>query len=265
MKRSLTIISYFFIAFTVKSQVWTYSKGGNAFDGEYRSSEIIGISDNRTYDRPLFAVNFSENSRTYNLYIGKVGFFCDNVRVRFAFDESKQVYIGDLKVSNKQEVVFLTSFHYFDKSNDRIEFNIFQFLELVMKSNTMHVRLEDDCDIKNMDFSLSGSSKAITYVYGDQAEKIEKTLNIFAERREKDRKELELKSKYTSGPAVLDLKGERIILWDRPFPPEAKSVALLTNDDTVEILNMQEKYFQIMTKDSLTGWCHYKFVAPLVQ
>ena len=71
----------------------------------------------------------------------------------------------------------------------------------------MIVRLEDDCDILNMEFSLSGSSRAINYVYGDYAEKISKGIQA-----------LEAKTGYTSGPALLQLKpgSGYVILWDEP-------------------------------------------------
>ena len=254
-------------SFCCLSQSWTYEKGGNPFDGEFRTSTIVGKSDDDTYRNPLFVVNNFENSEIFNIYVANIGFFCQNVKVRFAFDVDDIVYHGNPNPSNQKKVLFLDGFYFIDANdnNRKKHLSKFEFLDLIKRYNKMLVRYQDDCDQVNMQFSLSGSSRAINYVYGDKAQIIAQKVQNFEERSEIEQKQLELKQGFTSGPAVLRFNpgGKYIALWNSPGIG-GEMVAKIPKPDTVEVLSKERGYFLIETSDTLIGWCNEVFVMPLV-
>lgn len=233
------------------SQSWSYDKGGNAFDGEYRTSKVLGISDKHPYNRPVLVFNYFQKSG-YNLYITDVGYFCDNVEIKITFDNTDIVYYAThVNPSNKQEVVFIGGSYYLDSKMGRIDMSIFQLLSLIKSHNKMYVRLSDDCSIMNMEFPLSGSTRAINYVYGEQAAEIDERV-----------KRMEMKDEFSSGLAILKIKGKHAIIWDSRDVGGEIAIKM-TESDTVEVISREGAYFQVVINDTINGWCNQGFIEPL--
>lgn len=258
--KDLLFILVIFFQFTQVSlcQSWTYKKGGNPFDGEYRTSLVVGTSDDQTYRNPMFVVNHFDETAQFNIYIGNIGFFCDNVSVKVMFKGDETVYHAILSAQNKKETVFLDRFYYLEDRNVRVFLTKFDFLDLVKQGSIMYVRVEDNCDIMNLEFSLSGSSKAINFVYGDLKEKIEKQMKLFHERK------LEL-SNIEPGPALIFLKPnfKYVSIYETDNYRGKEPIARIRKTDTIEVVTISEDHVKIKTKDGITGWCNVSFIQPL--
>ena len=163
-------------------QAWKYESGEDPFTGKFRNASVVGTSTNRTYDSPVFVVNNFDNSTTFNIYISNIGYFCDNLKISFKFDNNDDLFWSPASEDNKQNVAFISTIYKGDSNSGDKQFGKFEFLELLQTHSKMYVRIEDDCDFARADFSLSGSTKAIQFVYGDKAK-------IINDRLEKWKKE----------------------------------------------------------------------------
>lgn len=122
--------------------------------------------------------------------------------------------------------------------------SIFLLLDLIKRHNKMYIRLSDDCSIMNMEFPLSGSSRAINFVYGEQAAEIDKRV------------------KFVSGRAILKVTGKYAVIW-KSLDIGGDIAIKLTESDTVEVISRKGNYFQVIINDSITGWCNHGFIEPL--
>jgi len=240
------------IVISCHAQSWSYNKGRDVFDGEYRTSSVTGMSDKYPWDSPRFVVNYLPNSG-YNIYISRVGFFCDNVKIKITFDNTDVVYYANVIPSNKQEVVFIKGAYYLDNELGRVDMSIFLLLDLIKRHNKMYIRLSDDCSIMNMEFPLSGSSRAINFVYGEQAAEIDKRVKFVSGRE---------RVKFVSGRAILKVTGKYAVIW-KSLDIGGDIAIKLTESDTVEVISRKGNYFQVIINDSITGWCNHGFIEPL--
>lgn len=235
------------------SQAWTYSKGGDPFDGEFRTSSVIGSSDDITYKTPIFVVNNFNNTEKFNVYLGSIGFVCDNLKLKIKFDGDDVLYYANVSSENKKETIFFQNIYFYSEQKNIILLSKFEFLDLIKKGTKMYFRIEDDCDITNCEFLLSGSTKAINYVYGDKLSKIEKGLKAMRDRGE-----------IQPGPALMMKSPESKYMAIHEFEHNrGKVLARITETVTVEIISIGESEFQIITKDGITGWCNKNYIFPL--
>lgn len=115
----------------------------------------------------------------------------------------------------------------------------------------MFVRLSDDCSVMNMEFSLSGSTTAINFVYGEKAAEINKNV-----------KEINAKDRFASGLAILDVYGKYAFIWEEPQPGDM--VFQMSETDTVKVLSRKGDYFQVEIYDSIRGWFNKRFIIPIL-
>lgn len=160
MKKLLLILLC--LPFVGIGQTWSYSSGGNDFDGKYRTSSVVGTGTDYPYDSPRLVVNFFENTEQINFYIADAGYFPSNsnTSVKFSFSNEKgTIYKSkSLSYSSDRGTVFLGDF--FSPNNIK-KFEIFQKL---MSASYVNVRISNDYGRNDLKFSLKGSSKAIKYV-----------------------------------------------------------------------------------------------------
>jgi len=162
-KKNIIILVAFLICLTGYSQVWKYDSGGNAFDGKYKSANVIGACSDFPYNKPALCLNIFKE-RNMNLYIANSGYYSDenDVQIMFIFsNEPKTIYYsGEIRLSKDKETIFLLSFKS-DRSRylDRID-----FINKLKKSSRLDVRIKSEYKNRDIKFSLSGSTKALNYV-----------------------------------------------------------------------------------------------------
>lgn len=170
---------------TISAQNWEYSKGGDAFDGKYRTSSIKGVGNEFPYEEPVFVVNRFLKSDNINVYLNDVGYAgCDSKYVKITFDNDNKVYLFDASTDTNKDAWFLSKANFADNTISKSE-----LLKKLMSYYKMHVRISSDCGERDFEFSLNGSSQAINYVLPD---------NYF--------KENDYNSKIAKGDKYLDQK-----------------------------------------------------------
>ncbi len=116
MKNLRKSLSVFFIVMLFTSsfaQRWTYSSGGNEFDGKYKTSGVTGSGGEFPYSSPRLRVNYFLNSKNLNIYVSGGGYSgCDGkvIYIKFDGDETKYIMRGSSDVEN--EVWFFTEEYY---------------------------------------------------------------------------------------------------------------------------------------------------------
>lgn len=169
MKKNIILIVFvLFISNNNYGQKWTYSSGGNVFDGQYKTSSIIGTGGEFPYNKPIFVVNLFEKDQL-NVYIGDAGFAgCDNKIAFIKFDKSEELYTFDITTNQNKDIWFLKE----DYRRKETSISIIDFLEKLKNHNILYIRLYSDCNQSDYKFSLSGSSVAINYVVSDYINKL---------------------------------------------------------------------------------------------
>jgi hypothetical protein len=162
-KKNIIILVAFLICLTGYSQVWKYDSGGNAFDGKYRSANVIGTCSDFPYNKPALCLNIFKE-RNMNLYIANSGYYSDenDVQIMFIFsNEPKTIYYsGEISLSKDKETIFLLSF----KSGTSRYLDRIDFINKLKKSSRLDVRIKSEYKNRDIKFSLSGSTKALNYV-----------------------------------------------------------------------------------------------------
>jgi len=195
-KNILLIIFLLFVTTNALSQRWTYKKGGDAFDGKYRSASIEGYGTDAPYNDPLFVVNYFKKSKSLNLYISEAGYAgCDNKIIKIKFNNNDTIYTFDVSTNSDKDVWFLHEY-----TSDFYDYNtltIDQLLKKLMKYRTLFVRISSDCGKSDLEFSLNGSSKAINFVLPENYFAIQKKKRI-KKKQEKieERQRREARAKY---------------------------------------------------------------------
>ena len=145
-------------------QGWTSSEGGSAFDGKYKTSLVTGKGTNFPYTKPILVVN-KFNGEKLNFYISEGGFFQEktNISVLWVFDnEPDTIYSTyDWSISDDGKILFFSEFNNPDGSGKLKPVDIIEKLTL---ANKVTVRMKDKYGSNDIDFSLSGSTKAINFV-----------------------------------------------------------------------------------------------------
>lgn len=146
-----------FIICQVSYGQWTFKKGGNKFDGEYKTASILGKGGEWPYTKPAFVINrFGEDEP--NLYLASIGYTgCSSPTISFAFDGVDEILVFRSSSDKEKEAAFILGSAY----------EIQNLLKLLKSKSKFYVRYEDSCNKKDFEFSLSGSTNAINYVVGN--------------------------------------------------------------------------------------------------
>jgi len=142
---------------------WKYKSGGNQFDGKYKSSWVIGKGGEYPYNNPQIHINKFEKSGL-NFYITSIGYVgCDNNTLEFVFNDSEKIYeTKDFSLDNEKKTLFIESIN---------DIHLMDFYRMLMEKSKLYVRFTNDCNKDDYIFSLSGSTKAIKYVLGNELDK----------------------------------------------------------------------------------------------
>lgn len=168
MKRQILLtVCTLFIINTVFSQTWNYSKGGDAFDGKYRTSSIEGIGDEFPYQDPSLIVNYFPDDKNLNVYLTDAGYAgCEGKTVKVKFNNDETIYVFNATTNSNEEIWFIHEYPYeYSRSTEVIP--VPELLEKMKKYHRMFVRISSDCGTNDLEFSLNGSSKAINFILPD--------------------------------------------------------------------------------------------------
>jgi hypothetical protein len=109
MKNVVFYLILYFVPLNVYGQSWTFKKGGDVFDGSYRTSSVQGIGYEFPYTKPLFVLNvFNGDASSPNIYITNVPYAgCSNSRILIKFDNDEKTYRPIVSSSNNKEQWFM--------------------------------------------------------------------------------------------------------------------------------------------------------------
>lgn len=157
MKKLILLLGFVFFTLSSNCQIWTYKSGGNAFDGTYRTSSIIGKGDEFPYNDPVFVINVFRNEvNNPNIYLTNVPYAgCDNKSAKIVFDAEDRIYYFSVKTNEETDSWFL---HLYSQE----EFD--DFIKNIKAHSKMSIRLQSDCVKYDCVFSLNGSTAAINFV-----------------------------------------------------------------------------------------------------
>tara|TARA_B110000879_G_C11088594_1_gene477958 strand:- start:22 stop:1242 length:1221 start_codon:yes stop_codon:yes gene_type:complete len=162
MKKLIFIL--FLVPLVSFGQGWTSSEGGNAFDGKYKTSSVEGKGTNFPYTKPVIVINKFDGEKL-NFYISGGGFFQEktNIGVLWVFDNEPDIIYStyDWSISDDGKILFFSEFNNPDGSGKLKPVDIIEKLTL---ANKVTVRMKDKYGSNDIDFSLSGSTKAINFV-----------------------------------------------------------------------------------------------------
>ena len=162
MKKLILLLTL--IPFISFGQGWTYSEGGNAFDGKYKTSSVVGKGTNFPYNKPSLVIN-KFNGEQLNFYISNGGYFQEktNIGVLWVFDNEPDIIYStyDWSISDDGKILFFSEFNNPDGSG---KLNPVDIIEKLTLANKVTVRMKDKFGSNDIVFSLSGSTKAINFV-----------------------------------------------------------------------------------------------------
>jgi hypothetical protein len=149
-------------------QSWSYNSGGNKFDGNYRMAYANVSGGEFPYNEPSLIITKYENSGI-KFYLNNSGYYQydTDLSIEFVFDGSDKIYeIDNFSLSNDGSAIFFNTMVSYDKAFvvDK-SFNLFQILDLFTKKNTVYIRVSDRYNTTDLKLSLSGSTRAINYVF----------------------------------------------------------------------------------------------------
>jgi hypothetical protein len=163
--KTLLSLSALLITLTLTAQSWTFSEGGNAFDGKYKTSSVIGKGTNYPYTKPSLVINKFEGEENINFYISGGGYFQEKtgISVLWVFDnEPNKIYSTyDWTISSDGKILF---FREFNNPDGLARLKPIDIIDKLTLANKVTVRMKDDYGSNDVVFSLSGSSKAINSV-----------------------------------------------------------------------------------------------------
>lgn len=163
--KTLLSLSALLITLTLTAQSWTFSEGGNAFDGKYKTSSVIGKGTNYPYTKPSLVINKFEGEENINFYISGGGYFQEKtgISVLWVFDnEPNKIYSTyDWTISSDGKILF---FREFNNPDGVARLKPIDIIDRLTLANKVTVRMKDDYGSNDIVFSLSGSSKAINSV-----------------------------------------------------------------------------------------------------
>ena len=192
MKKVLLIAIGLLLSLNLSAQKWNISSNTSAFDGAYKAAGIKGIGYEFPYKAPSFRINYFEKDNDWNMYITNAGSaVCDNKKVKIKFNLSDKIHTFYASTNADKDVWFITP--------------DFELINLMKSNSIMHVRLISDCGQNDFKFSLSGSSKAINFVF-------KKIIPILKIKDKKDK--LELKASLTKKDSLNKILAIELIKLD---------------------------------------------------
>lgn len=144
---------------------WEYGKEGNAFDGTYKYALVKGKGNRFPYNDPTLIVRLNNNDN-YAIFLNDSGFYQneDDVDVYWAFNNgSSGVYhscCSSIMLSKDGSAIFFEDI----KTPENEFIDIFSFLELMMESSDLSIRVSSKYSNNTISVSARGSSRAIEYV-----------------------------------------------------------------------------------------------------
>lgn len=171
------------------SQTWKTESGGDDFDGKYKLAYVQGVGEEFPYNEPVMAFIKWSNQEDYTFYIKDADFLqpSTSIEIILVFDNEPGVFYsvyestdGKLSISKDGKTAFLNGFR---NSKDRISYSKYEILQKLMSASTVSVRFKDRFGQNDTKFSLSGSTKAISFVLPEDE------LNALVEKAINDRNE----------------------------------------------------------------------------
>lgn len=152
-----SIVLFFLLIFesVVAQNTWVYNKGGNKFDGTYKTASVIGKGGEWPYTKPTFVIN-TFNDNKINLYISGIGYTgCDEQTLWVAFNDDETIYKTKTITSNiEDDAIF---FRYFEN------LSMLEFIKKLKEHKGFDLRYTSSCKQVDLSFTLKGSLKAINY------------------------------------------------------------------------------------------------------
>lgn len=149
------------------AQSWTYKKGGDAFDGTYKTSLVVGKGSEFPYQNPKLVINVFDNEKDdINFYLSGAGFFQEDtgLSIKWVFDnEPNTVYTSySWSLSTDGEIIFFSKFN--NSENKSTKLSTIEIINKLTKANKVNIRVSNNYGQNDLAFSLSGSTKAINFV-----------------------------------------------------------------------------------------------------
>ena len=164
--KTLLSLSALLITLTLTAQSWTFSKGGNAFDGTYKTSSIVGKGTEFPYKTPSLVINKFDNDEQINFYLNGAGYHQDDtgLSIKWVFDNEPQTIYSSYSwsLSEDGKIIFFNRFNNPKEKSTKLE--DIDIIEKLTKANKVSIRVSDDYGSNDLVFSLSGSTKAISFV-----------------------------------------------------------------------------------------------------
>lgn len=152
----------------INAQSWKYESGGSEFDGKYKTSYVKGSGSEFPYKTPLMAINKFDKNDGFNFYISGAGYSQEGtgLTVLWVFNnEPDTIYSSyDFSISNDGKIIF---FEEFTNSISEDKISSAEFINKLKSASKVSVRVKDDFGSNDLAFSLSGSTKAISFVLPD--------------------------------------------------------------------------------------------------
>ena len=146
------------------SQTWSFSEGGNAFDGQYKTASVVGTGNNYPYTKPVLVIN-RFNGDAINFYISSAGYFQEKtgIGVYWSFDNEPDVLYStyDWSISSDGKTLFFSEFN---DPNSPAKLQPIDFIEKLTLASKVSLRIKDNFGQNDIEFSLRGSTKAINSV-----------------------------------------------------------------------------------------------------
>lgn len=166
MKISISL-SALLITLTLTAQSWTFSKGGNAFDGTYKTSSVVGKGTEYPYKTPSLVINKFDNDKDkINFYLNGAGYHQDDtgLSIKWVFDNEPQTIYSSYSwsLSEDGKIIFFNRFNNPNEKSTKLE--DIDIIDKLTKANKVSIRVNDNYGSNDLVFSLSGSTKAINYV-----------------------------------------------------------------------------------------------------
>lgn len=155
-----------FCATTIFGQ-WKYKSEKNQFDGNYKIAYVVGKGTDFPYNNPVLVINEIEG-KSMNLYLGKIGYTgCDRNNLKLTFGDDIIYRAYDLTTNNDNDVLFISSIE---------GISLYEFVQKLMDKSKLYVRFSSSCTSNDMEFTLSGSTKAIKYAASNWLDRAKKEI-----------------------------------------------------------------------------------------
>ena len=165
--KTLLSLSTLLITLTLTAQSWTFSKGGNAFDGTYKTSSVVGKGTEFPYKTPSLVINKFDNDKDrINFYLNGAGYHQDDtgLSIKWVFDNEPQTIYSSYSwsLSEDGKIIFFNRFNNPKEKSTKLE--KIDIIDKLTKANKVSIRVQNNYGSNDLVFSLSGSTKAINYV-----------------------------------------------------------------------------------------------------